>query len=267
MALVPTNMFGRRVTTQPTQDELNRASRFKAIQNSKKITVLESLRGTHPELFLLSLSPEDSNVRCVRNKYNLDVTKDDVLEVLLRPHVDLICNGKAGKLRANSVWIFINDVIDKLGLELDDIYPKWGIHPNINTEYTDDTNTAAAISYLRSIIYMMAKDIQNAENKAKLLTNRETKRRANQAIREAERRAKNQANWKAKHERNILGLSSASAAAEPEVNLLNMNAIRKAEIAKNLEGLFGGVRRTGKHKYRKSSKSRKSHKSRKHSRK
>jgi hypothetical protein len=75
---------------------------------SKKITVLESLRGTHPELFLLSLSPEDSNVRCVRNKYNLDVTKDDVLEVLLRPHVDLICNGKAGKIRANSVWIFIN---------------------------------------------------------------------------------------------------------------------------------------------------------------
>ena len=257
-------MFGRIVPKQPTQEELNRAKRFKNIQHSEKITVLESLRGRNPELFSISLSPEDPNVRCVRNKYNLDVTNDGVLEVLLRPHVDLICNGKPGIIRANSVWIFINDVLNKLGLDSDDIYPKWGIHPNINTEYTDDTNTGAAISYLRSIIYMMAKDIQNAENKAKLKSNKDAKRRANQASKEAKRRANYEANWKATHERNILGLSSASAAATPEVDLLNMSAIRKAEIAKNLEGLFGGVRRTRKHKHRKS---RKSHKSRKHSRK
>ena len=238
MALVPTNMFGRRVTTQPT----------------------------------LPISPpsEESNVRCVRNKYNLDVTKDGVLEVLLRTHVDLICNGKPGEIRANSVHIFINDVLQKLGLTMAEVVRKFGIHTNINTAYTDDTNTYAAISYLRQVIGRIAEEKRIAENKAKLLLNKEAKQRANQAIKQGERRAKNEANWKAKYERNILGLSSASAAAEPEVKLLNMNAIRKAQIAKNLEGLFGGVRRTGKHKYRKSSKSsksRRSHKSRKHSRK
>jgi hypothetical protein len=62
-------------------------------------------------------------------------------------------------------------------------------------------------------------------------------------------------------EANLLGLHPAAAA---EVNLLNMNAARKAEIAANLEGLFGGKSRTRKHKNRKALKS---HKSRRNSRK
>jgi len=260
-----------------------RASRAEA-----QVTASESLRTTHPELSVIP--PEDPSVLCLKTKYGVDVTEDNLLSVLLRPHTKLICNGEKGQMTTDSVAKFVQDVIDKLNIDRDDL-PKHGILLNYSPDYTDDTNKLAGISYLRNIIFNLGKLKTRARKAADRAANAEADRKREEMFaaskvrseemaaarreearrnREYERILKAERNAAARATRNaklaahgkipvaegdLLGLDSAAANSG---DLIDIAALRKKEIANDLEGLFGGARRR---------KSRKSRKSRKHSRK
>jgi len=193
-------------------------------------------------------------------------------------------------MTTDSVAKFVQDVIDKLNIDRDDL-PKHGILLNYSPDYTDDTNKLAGISYLRNIIFNLGKLKTRARKAADRAANAEADRKREEMFaaskvrseemaaarreearrnREYERILKAERNAAARATRNaklaahgkipvaegdLLGLDSAAANSG---DLIDIAALRKKEIANDLEGLFGGARRR---------KSRKSRKSRKHSRK
>ena len=118
-------------------------------------SALESLRIKHGELFEIPL-PGEHILNCLNIKYGVDVTKDDVLGVLLRPHAKLICNGEPGIMTTDSVAKFVNDAIEKLDIDRDDLV-KIGVVLNYSPDYSDDTNKLAGISFLRNIIFNLDK--------------------------------------------------------------------------------------------------------------
>lgn len=240
---------------------------------SEHASLLERLRVNHPELFSLKVTLDDPGVRCMKNKFNLDLTKDDnLIAILLRPHANLICNGRPvgtlGWQPANYMYEVVKDALGKLNLDFA-AANRLGATWNLSHEYTDDTNKHAAISFLGQAINLLVNSKAAGLAAADRIAAAETARRMARAAAPASKRAmliSKRRNGKTPIvEADLLGLHSASAAAKPvEIDLLDMNAIRKKEIADDLAGLFGGASRTRKHKQRKH---RKARKSRKHSRK
>uniref|UniRef100_A0A6C0ARE6 Uncharacterized protein n=1 Tax=viral metagenome TaxID=1070528 RepID=A0A6C0ARE6_9ZZZZ len=290
----------------------------------------------------MKISAGDPGVKCVIKRFGIDVSKDGLLEILLRPHVSLLCNGKRFDLS-----LVIGDVIQKLDVDPLD-FASAGIRSGgYNSVWDDNTYHDQQIGQLREIIYNLHKlktrtqkaaERKASANAAKRLSNEkaasdklarelmlrseEEKRILQQALREAakaqaapitstavqsealkraaekmaanreearrdreykrileeERKAEERAKRNAKlaaHGKlpmataDLLGLHSSSAAAKPEEkDLLNINGIRKKQIANDLASIFsGGSSRTRKHKSSNNRKVRKSSKSRKHTRK
>ena len=254
----------------------------RAARAAAQVSALETLRVSHPALFALRVSAEDPGARCMLTRFSVDVTQDNLLSVLLRPHAKRICDSLApdGKETGTAVaFLAVKEALNMLDIDINDL-AKVGVNMSGNGGWTGETYMNKQFSILRGAIYnlhkLKTKMQKAAEHAAIVEANRlENERRA--AMREAEigrrreaerQRVEQLAAARAARgprpppEGDLLGLHPAAAAAE--VNLLNMNAARKAEIAANLEGLFGGKSRTRKHKNRKA---RKSHKSRRNSRK
>jgi hypothetical protein len=119
-----------------------------SIREKAKSAALESLRSNHPELFSMKLSASDSGVQCVIKRFGIDVSKDGLLEILLRPHISLLCNGKRFDLSP-----VIGDVIQKLDVDPLD-FATVGIRSGgYNSVWDDNTYHQQQIGQLRDIIY------------------------------------------------------------------------------------------------------------------
>jgi len=296
----------------------------RAARAEAQASALESLRINHPALFSMRVSPDDPGVHCLRTRFGVDVTQDNLLSVLLRPHAKRICDSLAPHGRKEKpqdfMYSIVKEALNNLDIDVEDL-EKIGVVSSYNSGYTEETYIHKQISYLREALFNLHKlktktqksteraavveaDRRRGEQRAAArlrdaeleaarrapISEMEAARRAAERIRleqlierqrlaaDAEaaryegasrRKVERMAAVRAARgprpppEENLLGLHSA-AAANAEVNLLNMNAARKAEIAANLEGLFGGKSRTRKHKNRRV---RKLHKSRRNSRK
>ena len=232
---------------------------------SAQAAALERLRVNHPELFSLKVTPGGPGEGFLKSQFNIDVTKDGLLEVLLRPFV-VRYNNIGEHDGPISPHLIVTESLDKLDINIDDVR---------DFGYTDfNTNTYAAINLIRAVVSSLPIKTR-AQKEADRIAAAESVRRmesdaalARLASDPSYRLFSKMRMGKGKTpivEADLLGLHSASAAAKPvEIDLLDMNAIRKKEIADDLAGLFGGASRTRKHKQRKH---RKARKSRKHSRK
>jgi hypothetical protein len=318
MSLIPQQLVSIIPTFPHSAKEVNS-------RKNAQSAALESLRTNHPELFSMKISTGDPGVQCLIRRFGIDVTKDGLLEILLRPHAKRICESLAphGRKEAPTAFMYfiVKDALNNLDIDIDDL-AKIGIVFGCNHECTDETYIGGYISYLRAALHSLnslktktQKRINSTpegkelirkaemlkrfeEHKARLASipavqseaskraaekmaaNREEARRDREykRILEEERKAEERAKRNAKlaaHGKlpmataDLLGLHSSSAAAKPEEkDLLNINGIRKKQIANDLASIFlGGSRHTRKHKSRKNRKVRKSSKSRKHTRK
>lgn len=239
------------------------------LRNLAQVSALESLRINHPELFSIRVSPENSSVICLKTKFGVDVTKDGLLEVLLRPHAKRICDSLAphGRKEAPTVFMYliVKNALDNIDIDIDDL-AKIGVVSGYDSVWSDNTFIHKEIGYLREALFNLHKlktRTQKASGGETLIDSYKLKILDEQ---NAKRAAEAVAKRKPKIvEGDLLGLHST--AAKPEINLIDMSAIRKKEIEDDLAGLFGGASRTKKHTYRKRRKVRKSRKLPKHSRK
>lgn len=268
----------------------------RASSASAQASALESLRTNHPELFV-RVSPEDPSVLCLNTRFGVDVTEDNLLSVVLRPHTKRICASLAPNGRKESptafMYYIVKDALNMLDIDIDDL-AKIGVVFGCNHECTDETYIHGYISYLRAALGNLGKLKTRARKAAERVANAEADRRMAESLaasnvraaeraaarreearrnREYERILQAERNAAARATRNaklaahgklpvaegdLLGIDSAAANSG---DLIDIDALRKKEIANDLAGLFGGARR------RKSRKARKSRKSRKHSRK
>ena len=123
-----------------------------SIREKAKSAALESLRSRHPELFSMKISASDPGVQCVIKRFGIDVSKDGLLEILFRPHVSLLCNGKRFDLSP-----VIGDVIQKLDVDPLD-FASAGIRSGgYNSVWDDNTYHDQQMGQLREIIYNLYK--------------------------------------------------------------------------------------------------------------
>lgn len=255
------------------------------IRKEAEDAALETLRSKHPELFLMrGWVPTDPNVHCMKTRYGIDVTKDSLLEVLLRPHMRTLCNGGDN---ISSTYYVVTNVLDML--DIDEPFARTqGIPPPNTVFQSSDNNAGTYISYLRQIISNLHKLKTRTQLAEERRVAMELLQKQAAAAREEERRDKEYVRIKRnprlmlsgkvlvpRKERNaalaehgiiptagtnadLLDLYSPTTATEPE--LLDMNALRKAEVKKNLDGLFGGKRRTRRYNHRRNRTIRKSRK-------
>jgi hypothetical protein len=241
----------------------------RSLRDSAQASTLESLRINHPELFSVRVSLEDSGVICLKTRFGVDITKDSLLEVLLRPHSKRICDSLAphGRKEAPTAFMYyiVKDALNNLDIDIDDL-AKIGVVSGGDSGWSEETYIHKQISYLREALF----NLHNLKTRSQKTAGEETVADLYRLRMLDEQDRKRAANVAAKRrpkvvEADLLGLHSA--AAKPEINLIDMSAIRKKEIADNLSGLFGGASRTRKYTYRKACKVRKSRKSRRYSRK
>jgi len=264
------------------------ANEERTLRTAAQTDALESLRVNHPELFS-RISPEDPDVLGMKRVYHVDVTKDDLLEILLRPYVKRIHQslGPDGRPQPPGSFMFhiVRDALNMLDIDTDDL-AKIGIVFRCNHECTGMTFIHGYINYLREALFNLHKLKTRAQKAAASQANVERDRRMAESvvasraraaeiaaarreeirrnreyerILEAEKHAARNAKLR-EHgkipvpEADLLGIRSAQANSK---ELLNMTAARRANIEKDLAGLFGGAKRTRKHKHRKTRKTRK----------
>jgi len=274
------------------------ADEERAARAAAQASALESLRINYPALFSMRVSPDDPGVHCLRTRFGVDLTKEYILEVLLRPHAKRICDSLAPRGRKEApqdiMYFIVKEALNNLDIDFEDL-AKIGLGVSHNSGWAEDTFIHQYIHLLQGAIFNLHRlktRTQKAAERAaaadaerrraeqlivskRLAAEREAAKREEMRrnmeynrILEEERKAAERAARNAKlaahgklpvPEGDLLGLHPApAAAAAAGGNLLNMNAARKAEIAANLEGLFGGKSRTRKHKNRRAQKSQKS---------
>jgi len=161
----------------------------RASSASKQASALESLRTNHPELFV-RVSPEDPGVLCLKTRFGVDVTEDNLLSVLLRPHAKRICASLAPNGRKESptafMYYIIKDALNMLDIDLEAdkeyLSHKLGVDFTCRHECTDDTYMRGYISYLRGILGNLHKLKTRAQKAAKRAANAEADRRMMESI-------------------------------------------------------------------------------------
>jgi hypothetical protein len=233
-------------------------------------SAFETLRVTHPALFSMRVSPDDPGVHCLRTRFGVDVTQDNLLSVLLRPHAKRICDSLApdGRKEAPTAFMYsiVKEALNNLDIDVEDL-EKIGVVSSYNSGYTEETYIHKQISYLREALFnlhkLKTKTQKAAEHAAIVEANKlANERRAAMCAAAPRHRVEQMAAARAARgprpppEANLLGLHSAAASAGENIDYMNIE--RKREIAANLEGLFGGKSRTRKQKKRRARKYQKS---------
>lgn len=264
MSLIPQPIIPM-PTFPPSTEEI-------ALRRKAQSDALESLRTNHPELFAMSVSPNDSGVRCLKTKFGVDVTNDGFLEVLLRPHAKRICDSLAphGRKEAPTTFMYfiVKDALNNLDIDIDDL-AKIGILFGCNHECTDETYIHGYISYLSNALGNLHKLKTRTQKRINNTPEGKERIRREKLLKSLEElRKKHPKKPISVVEEDLLGLNSVSAAAKPKNNDLLIFPSREEELKKDLASIFsGGSSRSRKHKSRKHRKVRKSSKSRKHTRK
>jgi hypothetical protein len=158
----------------------------RAVRTEAQASALETLRTTHPDLFALRVSAEDPGAHLLRTRFNVDVTEDNLLSVLLRPHAKRIFDSLAPHGRKEKpqdfMYFIVKGAFDNLDIDIEDLR-KIGVDFGCRHECTDETYIGGYISYLREALF----NLHKLKKWTKILADRKLGEEYNR--REAARRA------------------------------------------------------------------------------
>ena len=161
----------------------------RASSASAQASALEFLRTNHPELFVVS--HRSPGIQCMNTRFGVDVTEDNLLSVILRPHAKKICDSLAplsplaslsrkehpGTLMGN----IIKDALNMLDIDIDDL-KRIGVVRGGDSGWTEETWIHSYISYLRGILGNLYKLKTRAQKAAERAAKAEDDRRMMESI-------------------------------------------------------------------------------------